>query len=86
VRTETSLIDDRIEARRVGITAALCAVQVIEDATWLESIATLLSGKPPTHWDDTDRVRFEVQLAATARTFEHFRTTCCVVIPVWPGR
>jgi hypothetical protein len=46
----------------------------IEDATWLESIATLLSGKPPTHWDDTDRARFEVQLAATARTFEHFRT------------
>ncbi len=45
----------------------------IEDTTWLESIATLLAGKPPTHWDDTDRARFEVQLAATARTFEHFR-------------
>ena len=44
-----------------------------EDATWLESIATLLAGKPPTHWDDQDRARFEVQLAATARTFEHFR-------------
>src|SRR5205085_1513632 len=45
----------------------------IEDATWLESIATLLAGKPPTHWDDADRARFEVQLAATTRTFEHFR-------------
>jgi hypothetical protein len=45
----------------------------VEDATWLESIATLLAGKPPTHWDDADRARFEVQLAATARTFEHFR-------------
>lgn len=45
----------------------------IEDTTWLESIATLLAGKPPTHWDDADRARFEVQLAATARTFEHFR-------------
>src|SRR5207244_12207088 len=45
----------------------------ISDATWLESIATLLAGKPPTHWDDADRARFEVQLAATARTFEHFR-------------
>jgi hypothetical protein len=45
----------------------------IEDATWLESIATLLAGKPPTHWDDQDRARFEVQLAASARTFEHFR-------------
>ncbi len=45
----------------------------IEDATWLESIATLLAGKPPTHWDDQDRARFEVQMAASARTFEHFR-------------
>ena len=49
------------------------ADSAIEDATWLESIATLLAGKPPTHWDDADRARFEVQLAATARTFEHFR-------------
>jgi hypothetical protein len=45
----------------------------IEDTTWIESIATLLSGKPPTHWDDADRARFEVQLAASARTFDHFR-------------
>jgi hypothetical protein len=44
-----------------------------EGATWLESIATLLAGKPPTHWDDQDRAKFEVQLAASARTFEHFR-------------
>ncbi len=45
----------------------------IEDTTWLESIATLLAGKPPTHWDDQDRARFEVQLAASARTFDHFK-------------
>lgn len=45
----------------------------VEDTTWLESIATLLAGKPPTHWDDQDRARFEVQLAASARSFEHFR-------------
>jgi hypothetical protein len=44
-----------------------------EDKTWLEAIATLLAGKPPTHWDDQDRARFEVQLTATSRTFEHFR-------------
>jgi hypothetical protein len=49
------------------------ADNAIEDTTWLESIATLLAGKPPTHWDDQDRARFEVQLAATARTFDHFR-------------
>jgi hypothetical protein len=45
----------------------------VEDSTWLESLATLLAGKPPTHWDDQDRARFEVQLAASARTFEHYR-------------
>jgi hypothetical protein len=49
------------------------ADKTVEDSTWLESIATLLAGKPPVHWDDEDRARFEVQLAATARTFEHFR-------------
>jgi hypothetical protein len=45
----------------------------VEDATWLESIATLLVGKPPVHWDDQDRARFEVQLAASARSFDHYR-------------
>ena len=45
----------------------------VEDTTWLESIATLLAGKPPAHWDDQDRARFEVQLAASARNFEHYR-------------
>ena len=45
----------------------------VEDSTWLESIATLLGGKPPIHWDDQDRARFEVQLAASARTFQHYR-------------
>ncbi len=45
----------------------------VEDNTWLESIATLLSGKPPVHWDDQDRARFEVQLGASARNFEHYR-------------
>lgn len=43
-----------------------------EDTTWLESIATLLAGKPPTHWDDQARAWFEVQLAGIARTFNHY--------------
>ncbi|MBP3955366.1 hypothetical protein J8F10_08745 [Gemmata sp. G18] len=45
----------------------------VDDPTWLESISTLLAGKPPAHWDDQDRARFEVQLAAAARNFEHYR-------------
>ena len=35
----------------------------LEDSTWLESLATLLAGKPPAHWDDQDRARFEVPLS-----------------------
>ena len=45
----------------------------VEDNTWLESIATLLAGKPPVHWDDQDRAKFELQLGASARNFEHYR-------------
>ena len=45
----------------------------IEDTTWLESIAMLLVGKPPVHWDDQERARFEVQLAAAGRTIDHYR-------------
>jgi hypothetical protein len=45
----------------------------MEDNTWLESLATLLAGKPPAYWDDQDRARFEVQLAAATRTFDHYR-------------
>ena len=45
----------------------------VDEKTWLESVATLLAGRPPTSWDDQDRTRFEVQLTATARAFGHFR-------------
>jgi hypothetical protein len=44
-----------------------------DDPTWLESLASLLGGRPPATWDDQDRARFEVQLAAAARTFRHFQ-------------
>ena len=44
-----------------------------DDATWVESIATLLANRPPTAWDDRDLARFEVELAAIARSFRHFK-------------
>jgi hypothetical protein len=43
-----------------------------DDSVYLESIAALLAGKSPAVWNDQDRARFEVQLAAMARTFHHF--------------
>ena len=36
---------------------------------WLESIAALLSGKPPAAWRDDDLARFEIALAETIRNF-----------------
>ncbi len=45
----------------------------MDDRTWLESMGSLLGGKPPAAWDDGDRARFEVNLAASARTFHHFK-------------
>jgi hypothetical protein len=44
-----------------------------DNALWLESVANVLVGKPPSVWDDQDRTRFEVQLSSMARTFQHFR-------------
>jgi hypothetical protein len=44
-----------------------------DDKTWVESIATLLANRPPTAWDDRDAARFEIELTAIARSFQHFR-------------
>jgi hypothetical protein len=38
---------------------------------WIESIATLLSGKFPTSWNDADLARYEVNLAEITRSFRH---------------
>jgi hypothetical protein len=41
------------------------------DATWIEAIATLLTGKAPQSWTDTDRARYEVGLSESVRAFRH---------------
>lgn len=61
-------VDARLKSFLLRIADNTC-----EDRTWLETLATLLTGKPPTAWDDQDRARFEVQLASSVRTFRHFR-------------
>jgi hypothetical protein len=37
--------------------------------TWLDSLATFLGGRPPTHWTDVDLNRFETALAEIGRLF-----------------
>jgi len=44
-----------------------------DGSAWLESIATLLTNRPPTAWDDRDLARFELELAAVSRSFRHFK-------------
>lgn len=39
----------------------------LNDRQWLESIAALLTNKPPRNWDDQDEVSFKLQLRAYAR-------------------
>jgi hypothetical protein len=41
----------------------------LELSNWVESFATLLGGKPPTAWNDTDLARFEINLAEVTRSF-----------------
>jgi hypothetical protein len=45
-----------------------------EDAAWIESIATIVVGKEPRLWNDTDRARFEITLADLVRSFRHIET------------
>jgi hypothetical protein len=42
-----------------------------EDASWIEAGATMLVGKAPKSWSDTDRIRHEVALTDIVRNFRH---------------
>jgi len=42
-----------------------------EDTPWIEALATLLAGKAPRAWTDTDRAKYEVNLAELTRSFRH---------------
>jgi hypothetical protein len=43
----------------------------LQDAAWIEAIATLLVGKAPRGWTDADRARYEVTLIELVRNFRH---------------
>ena len=44
--------------------------QTIDDRQWIESIASLLVGKPAPVWSDDDRAKFDVVLASRVRRFQ----------------
>jgi hypothetical protein len=41
------------------------------DTQWAEAIGTMLVGKVPRNWSDTDRARFEIALSEMSRSFRH---------------
>ncbi|MCC6363050.1 MAG: hypothetical protein IT165_05965 [Bryobacterales bacterium] len=41
------------------------------DTQWAEAIGTMLVGKVPKNWIDTDRARFEISLSEVTRSFRH---------------
>lgn len=45
-----------------------------EDLAWIASVATIVAGKEPRLWNDTDRARYEITLADLARSFRHIET------------
>lgn len=47
------------------------AEEQFEDVAWIEAIATVLVGKAPRTWSDSDRARYEVALTELARSFRH---------------
>jgi hypothetical protein len=65
-----ALIDHCVEPRLKAF-----ALQLQDDyaneAAWIEAVATIVVGKEPRLWNDTDRARYEVTLADLVRNFRH---------------
>jgi hypothetical protein len=56
---------------RLKATVMTFANEHMDDALWIETIATTLTGKAPKSWTDDDRVRYEIALAETSRNVRH---------------
>ena len=46
----------------------------LEDVPWIEAIATMIAGKAPRTWLDSDRAKYEVTLADLVRSFRHIES------------
>ncbi|MEK7994346.1 MAG: hypothetical protein AAB403_11135 [Planctomycetota bacterium] len=47
------------------------AEEEFDDVAWIEAIATMLEGKAPRTWSDSDRARYEVAVTESVRSFRH---------------
>ena len=64
------VLDHAVDPRLKAFSYHLCEEQ-LEDVLWIEAIGTLVVGKPPRSWNDTDRAKYEVQLMDLVRNFRH---------------
>lgn len=78
---DNAVIRERLTARAISLRDWIAdpslknfVARVIDPAderTWIESVAALLSERPTKQWRDSDRAKFELSLARTARMFRN---------------
>ena len=64
------LLDNSLDAHLKAFLLHLDDDQ-LDDVAWIEAIGTMLVGKAPATWLDTDRARYSVRLADLVRSFRH---------------
>ena len=69
-RRAAAVFENCVEPRLRAFAHHLAEPDVV-DAQWAEAIATMLVGKVPKTWIDSDRARFEIALSEMVRSFRH---------------
>ena len=69
-RRANAVFENCVEPRLRAFAHHLAEPDVL-DAQWAEAIATMLVGKVPKTWIDSDRARFEIALSDVVRSFRH---------------
>jgi hypothetical protein len=69
-RRARAVFENCVDARLRAFAHHLAESETL-DAQWAEAIATMLIGKVPKTWIDSDRARFEIALSEMVRSFRH---------------
>ena len=69
-RRAAAVVENCVEPRLRAFAHHLSEAET-PDTQWAEAIGTMLVGKVPKNWIDTDRARFEISLSEMTRSFRH---------------
>jgi hypothetical protein len=69
-RRAAAVVENCVEPRLRAFAHHLSEAET-PDTQWAEAIGTMLVGKVPKNWIDSDRARFEISLSEMARNFRH---------------